>query len=123
MLELSQSHFTKVGTKFSFLHHDGIRNLLGLKPVVVYDKLVLPHNPVDILSFSYIILETDIAQGKIFTVHGLGTFHEFTMDVDPGYKHIGKLRAAVQWCMMKIEHMFSNISFKLIMKVEIQCVS
>ena len=31
-------------------------------------------------------LECDIAQGMIFRGKGSGNIHNFTMDVDPGYK-------------------------------------
>ena len=35
----------------------------------------------------------------IFKGKGSGRIHNLTMDVDPGYKYIGKFRGGVQWCM------------------------
>ena len=35
------------------------------------------------------------------------------MDVDPGYKNIGKFRGGVQWYMMESKDNISSICFKL----------
>ena len=35
------------------------------------------------------------------------------MDVDPGYKHIEKLRGGFQWYMMDTKDFISSINFKL----------
>ena len=42
-----------------------------------------------------------------------GILHNFTIDVDPGYKNIEKFRGAVQWYMMESKDIFSKICFKL----------
>ena len=42
-----------------------------------------------------------------------GISHNFTIDVDPGYKYIEKLRGGVQWYMMESRDIISSISFKL----------
>ena len=42
-----------------------------------------------------------------------GIIHNFTMDVDPGYKYIEKLRDGVQWCMIESKDVISSICFKL----------
>ena len=49
----------------------------------------------------------------IFKGKRSGTIHNFTMDVDPGYKHIEKFRGGVQWYMMESKDIFSSICFKL----------
>ena len=49
----------------------------------------------------------------IFKEKRSGTIHNFTMDVDPGYKHIEKFRGGVQWYMMESKDIFSSICFKL----------
>ena len=40
--------------------------------------------------------------------------HNFTMDVDPGYKYVEKVRGGVQWYMMESVDNISSLSFKLI---------
>ena len=70
-------------------------------------------NPVDILSFDNIFLETDIAQGLIFQGKRSGVIHNFTMDVDPGCKQIERFHGGVQWYMMESKDIISNICFKL----------
>ena len=49
----------------------------------------------------------------IFRGKRSGIFHNFTMDVDPGYKYIEKLRGGVQWYMMESKDIISSICFKL----------
>ena len=44
--------------------------------------------------------ETDIAQGMTLKSNRSAINHNFTMDVDPGYKYIEKYRGGVQWFMM-----------------------
>ena len=63
-----------------------MRDLLGFKPKVIQEEYNLSDYPVDILSFDKIFLETDIAQGLIFRGRRSGIIHNFSMDVDPGYK-------------------------------------
>ena len=42
-----------------------------------------------------------------------GIIHNFTMDVDPGYKYIEKFRGGVLWYMMESKDIISSICFKL----------
>ena len=35
------------------------------------------------------------------------------MDVDPGYKHIGKIRGGLQWYMMESIDIISSVCFQL----------
>ena len=42
-----------------------------------------------------------------------GIIHNFTMDVDPGYKYIEKFGGGVQWYMMNTKDFISSINFKL----------
>ena len=42
-----------------------------------------------------------------------GIIHNFTLDVDPGYKNIEKFHGGVQWYMMESKDFFSSICFKL----------
>ena len=95
-----------------------IRELLGFIAIFLEDEYNLSNNPVVILSFDKTFLECNFTQGMIFRSKRSGIIHNFTMDVDPGYKYIGKFRGGVQWYMMKIESkdIISTICFKL--KVE-----
>ena len=97
----------------SFRPDDSIGFLLGFNKRTIYEEYNLSENPVDILSFDNIFIETDIAQGKIFKGKRTGIIHNFTMDVDPGYKYIEKFRGGVQWYMMESKDIISSICFKL----------
>ena len=48
----------------------------------------------------------------IFRGKRSGIIHNFTMDVDPGYKYIAKLRGGVLWYMMESKDIISSICFK-----------
>ena len=76
---------------------DSIRDLLGFNARTLYEEYKLSPNPVDILSFDNNFVECDIAQGMIFKGKGSGIIHNFTIDVDPGYKHIEKFHGGVHW--------------------------
>ena len=80
----------------TFAPDDSIGDLLGFNKTKIYEKYNLSHNPVDILSFNKISLETDIARGMIFRGKKSGIIHIFNMDVNPGYKYIEKFRGGVQ---------------------------
>ena len=95
---------------------DSIRGLLGFDKTTIYEEYNLSPNPVDILSFDNMFLECSIAQGMIFRGKRSGIIHNFTMDVDPGYKYIEKFRCGVQWYMMESKDIISSICFKLKMK-------
>ena len=97
----------------SFKPSDSIGSLLGFNKRTKYEEYNLSDNPVDILSFDNIFLECDIAEGMIFRGRRSGIFHNFTTDVDPGYKYIEKFRGNFQWCMMESKDIISSICFKL----------
>ena len=97
----------------SFKTSDSIGFLLGFNKRTIYDEYNLSDNPVDILSFDNIFIECDIAQGMIFKGKRSGIFHNFTMDVDPGYKYIEKFRGKIQWYMMESKDIISSICFKI----------
>ena len=101
------------GPIIGFVFDDSIGSLLGFNETILYEEYNLSPNPVDILSFDNIFLETDIAQGMIFKRRRSGIIHNFTMDVDPGYKYIEKFRGGVQWYMMNTRDFISSINFKL----------
>ena len=96
-----------------FTYDNTIRDLLGFNAVILEDKHNISINPVDILSFDNIFLVCNIAQGMIFKGKRTGVIHNFTMDVDPGYKYIEKFRGGVQWYMMESKDIISSICFKL----------
>ena len=97
----------------SFRPDDSIGSLLGFNERTIYEEYNLSDNPVDILSFDNIFIETDIAQGMIFKGRRSGIIFNFTMDVDPGYKYIHKFRGGVQWYMLHTNDFISSINFKL----------
>ena len=76
----------------SVLPSDSIRNLLGFNSTTLYENYNLSQNPDDILSFDNFFLETDKAEGMIFTGKRTGLNHKFAMDVDPGYDFFWKIQ-------------------------------
>ena len=97
----------------SFKPSDSIRSLLGFNKRTIYEEFNLSDNPVDILSFDNIFIECNIAQGMIFRGKRSRIIHNFTMDVDPGYKYIEQFRGGVQSYMMESKDIISSICFKL----------
>ena len=89
------------GPVITFVPDYSIRGLLGFNKTTIFEEYNVSPNPVDILSFDNIFLECNIAQGMIFRGKRSGIIHNFTMDVDPGYKYIEKFRGGVQWYMME----------------------
>ena len=49
----------------------------------------------------------------IFKRKRSGITHNFTTDVDPGYKYIEKFRGGVQWYLMESKDIISSICFTL----------
>ena len=96
----------------SFKAGDSIGSLLGFNKRSIYEDYNLSDNPVDILSFDNIFIETDIAQGMIFKGRRSGIIHNFTMDFDPGYKYIEKFRGGISWYMLKTTDFISSIKLK-----------
>ena len=70
-------------------------------------------NPLEIISFENIFIETDVAQGMNFRGRKTGNTDNFTMDVNPGYKFIEEYRGGVQWYMMESKDIIYSICFKL----------
>ena len=97
----------------SFVFDDSIGILLGFVEILFWGKYNLPDNPVDILSFDNIFIETDIARGMIFRGKRSGIIHNFTRDVDRGYKFVESFGGGVQWYMMESKDIISRICFKL----------
>ena len=102
------------GPIITFIPDDSIGDLLGFNKTTINEEYNLSPNPVDILSFDNIFIETNIAKGMIFKGKRTGIIMNFTMDVDPGYKYIEKFRGGVQWYMMESKDIISSICFNLI---------
>ena len=85
------------GPIIGFKFDDSIRHLLGFQETILYKEYNLLPNPVDNLLFDIIFLGSDNTQGMIFRAKRCGIVHNFTMDVDPGYKYIEKFRGGIQW--------------------------
>ena len=84
------------GPVITFAPDDSIGDL-GFNKTTIYGEYNLLPNPVDTLSFHNNFLECYIAQGMIFKGKRSGIIHNFTMDVDPGYKYIEKFEGNLQW--------------------------
>ena len=95
------------------MFEDSIGSLLGFDETILWKEYNLSSNPVDIISFDNLFIETVIAQGMIFKCKRSGIIHNFTMDVDPGYKYIEKFRGNIQWYMMESKDIISSINFRL----------
>ena len=72
------------GPVITFAPDDSIGDPLGFNKTTIFEEYNLSPNPVDILSFDNIFIETDITKGMIFKGKRSGIIHNFTMDVDPG---------------------------------------
>ena len=92
-LELS-SNIT--GSQIGFTP-DSIGGSLGFKPKVIHEEHTSSDYPVDVLSFANVFINTIFARGMVFEGKRSWIIHKFTMDVDPGYKFIEKLRGGIQW--------------------------
>ena len=101
------------GPAITFVPDDSIRDLLGFNKTTIYEEHNLSPNPVDIISFNNIFIETDIAKGMILKGKRTGIIMNFTMQVSPGYKFINRFEGGVQWYMMESKDFISSISFKL----------
>ena len=101
------------GSVISFVPSDSIGQLLEFAKTTIYGEYNFSQNPVDIISFDNSFIETDVAHGMIFRGRRTGIIHNFTMDVNPGYKYIEKFRGGVQWYMLQSKDIISSICFKL----------
>ena len=97
----------------TFVPNDSIRDLLGFNKTTIYEEYYLSPNPVDILPFDNIFIQTDFAQGMIFKGKRSGIIQIFTMDVDLGYKCIEKYHGVLQWYMTESKDIISSYCFKL----------
>ena len=110
---LSHIEISRQKTLFKFLPDDNIKDRLIFNASKVYIEVNLSPNPVDNLSFDNFLLEFDITQRMIFKGRRSGISHNFTMDADPGYKHMENYRRGVQSYKIESKGFLSNISFKL----------
>ena len=101
------------GPVISFVPEDSIGQLLGFSKTTIYEEYNISPNPVDIISFDKIFIECDIARGMIFRGRRSGIIHNFTMDVNPGYKYTEKFQGGLQLYMMEDKDVISSICFKL----------
>ena len=108
IIEITDPNFS-----IDFTYDNTIRDLLGFNAVILEDEYNLSQNPVDILSFDDIFLECDIAQGMTFKGKKSSIIHNFTMDVDPGYKYIERFSGGVMWYLMEGKDINSSVCFKL----------
>ena len=69
-------------------------SLLGFNKRTIYEEYNLSYNPVNILSFDNLFLKCNISQGMLFRGRRSGIIHNFTMDLDPGYKYIENFEEA-----------------------------
>ena len=83
------------GPTISFMFDDSIRDLLKFIAFTLFEKYNASPNPVDILSLDNIKFLCDIAHGIYFKGMVSRIFHNFTMDINPGYTYIEKFRGGV----------------------------
>ena len=67
------------GPIIGFVFDDSIGNLLGFNETILWEEYNLSPNPVDILSFDNVFVETDVAQDMIFKGKRTGIIHNCTM--------------------------------------------
>ena len=101
------------GPIITFIPDDSVGRLLGFGKTTIYEEYNISPNPVDIISFDNIFIETDIANGMIFRGRRTGIIFNWQMDVNPGYKYVHKFRGGVQWYMLQSKGIISSICFKL----------
>ena len=101
------------GWEIDFTKDKTIRDVLGFSKRIINEEINFSENPVEIINFDNVFIETNIAKGMIINGKRTGIIHNFTMDVNPGYRYIEKFRGGVQWFMLENKDFISNISFKL----------
>ena len=84
------------GAIIGLVSDDTIGHLPGFNDTMLWEDYNLSPNPVDIFSFDNFFIHTDIAQGMIFNGKRSSIVHNFTMDVNPGYKNVEKFRSGIQ---------------------------
>ena len=106
------------GPIFGFVFAGSKSNRLGFNETILWEYYNISPNPVDILSFDNIFIETDIAQGTIFKGRRTGIIHNFTMNVNPGYKNIEEIRGGVSWYMLESKDFISSVNLNLKMNIK-----
>ena len=81
-----------MGSQINFTVDDSLRDFLGFELVVLHEKFNSSPNPIDMLSFDNIFIETNIAIGMIFNGKWTGIMYNFTMEVNPVLKWIETFR-------------------------------
>ena len=105
--------FSNEESAISFFPDDSIRDLLGFNKTSIYEKYNLSQNPVDIISFDNIFIESNIAQGMNFKGRRSGVIHNFTMTVNPGYKYVERFEGGISWYAMNNIDVISSINFRI----------
>ena len=101
------------GAIIGFVFDDNNGTILRYDETIIWEEYSLSKNPVDKISFDNFFIETDIAQALLFRGKRSGIIHNFTMNVDPGYKYNEKFRGCIQWYMIDTKDFISSIKFKL----------
>ena len=109
----SNIEFSPQGPIISFMFDVSMRDLLGFNAKTLYEEYNLSQKPVDIISFDNIFSESDIAKGMIFRGKRSGIIHNWSVNVNPGFKFIERFSGDVTWYMMESKDVISSISFKL----------
>ena len=85
-----------MGGQSVFTSDDSIRDPLVSKLVIMHKEYNPSHYPVDKLSFDEIFIGCDKAQRMSFGKNWSEIIPNFTMEVDPGHKHIERFRSGLQ---------------------------
>ena len=91
---------TSDGWEIDFTQNDTIKEVLGFKSKRISDEINNSDYPVDIIPFDNFSIETEIALGMIIDGKRTGVIHNFTLDVNRGYRYIETFHSGVQWFMM-----------------------
>ena len=105
------------GPVITFPPDDSIGDILGFDETTIFEEYNLSPNPLDIISFDNIFIETDIAKGMIFKGKRSGIIHNWSMNINPGFKFVKKIFVGVTWYMMERKDIVSSNCFKS--KIEI----
>ena len=92
---------------------DSMRNLLGFHETILFKVYNISPNPVDIISFGNIFIETDIAKRMFFKGKRTGIIHKFAMNGNPVYEVVECFAAGFFWYMMVTEDVISRVFLTL----------
>ena len=76
---------------------DSIRYLLGFDATILGKEYNLSTDPVDIISFDNIFIETDIAKRMISKEKRSGIIMKFKLSVSPGYIDSNEVFTGICW--------------------------